>query len=281
MVEEIMMFDQFAAAHGLILDGIEIGKWVRTKTVSHPNKKNGAYKFLGDVGWVQDHATMSEPATWFADKENRMRIDHDQIIRHRDKAEKEQREGRERAAKKAGWILHKCKIEQHSYLDSKGFREDKGLVWWRSDKDNQLIIPMRINSKLVGAQCIDRNGDKRFLFGQQTSGAEYVIDNKGRDFYCEGYATALSLRLVLRALKLRYRIHVTFSAHNLTRLAKGVREAIVIADNDPNGVGEKAAIDSGCKYWISEVIGEDMNDAHRRLGVFRLSQNMRRFLMAV
>ena len=57
-----MMFDAFCRAHGLLVDGIEAGRWVRVPTEDHPRTRNGAYKYLGDVGFVQNHATMTEVA---------------------------------------------------------------------------------------------------------------------------------------------------------------------------------------------------------------------------
>ncbi|MFA7269913.1 MAG: toprim domain-containing protein, partial [Sterolibacterium sp.] len=144
--------------------------------------------------------------------------------------------------------------------------------------ENLLLIPMRIGHSLSGLQMITREGEKKFLSGAITKGAEYLIDNKGMDWYCEGYATALSLRAVLHALKLRYRIHCCFSAHNLTCMAKQTAKAYIIADHDQSGTGEQAAKDAAHPYWISQVMGEDMNDAHKRLGVFRLSQEIRAWL---
>jgi putative DNA primase/helicase len=274
-----MTFERFAAAHGLIIQTVEYGKWCRVPTEDHRQKKNGAYKHLGNIAFVQNHSLMPEPVTWKEDKNNPVKVDPKFVMKCRDTADRELAEGREKAAKKAGWILHQCKREQHAYLESKGFKDEIGLVWWKEEKNNLLVIPMRIGDRLVGCQTIDRWGEKKFLFGQQSSGAEFIIDNKGRDWYVEGYATGISLRAVLHALKIRYRIHVCFSAHNLTKLARGVHGAVIVADNDSSGVGEQAAKDAGCPYWMSEVIGQDLNDRHRAIGVFRLSQEIRKWIM--
>jgi len=142
-----------------------------------------------------------------------------------------------------------------------------------------LLIPMRVSGRLVGVQTITADGEKKFLFGQQCSGAEYVIDNKGRDFFCEGYATGLSVRAALSALKMRYRVHVCFSAHNLTKLAGACPGGLVIADNDSSGAGLRAAQQSGLKFFIPPTVGHDFNDMHKSLGVFKLSQMIRKFMM--
>jgi len=62
-----MQFDAFCRAHGLIVDSLISGRWVRVPTVDHPRKKNGAYKFLGDIGWAQNHATNVDVSTWRPD----------------------------------------------------------------------------------------------------------------------------------------------------------------------------------------------------------------------
>ena len=184
----------------------------------------------------------------------------------------------QQAAKKAAWIMHQCVTEKHAYLHSKGFIEAVGQVWWPDPKQNLLCIPLRVGDALVGLQLIDRNGEKKFLTGQRTSGAEYLISNNGRgasDFWVEGYASALSLRSCLSALRMRYRIHVTFSAGNLKAMANS---GYVIADNDATGTGEKVAIATGLPYWMSDVQGEDINDTHKRLGLFKCSQMLRKWL---
>lgn len=204
--------------------------------------------------------------------------------RQRAIAERMTQEGIERekaaqaAARKAGWVMHQTVQEQHAYLQSKGWPDAKGAVWWADEKQNLLCVPMRAGDALVGIQMIDREGGKKFLAGQRTSGAEYLISNNGRganDFWVEGYASGLSLRACLSALRMRYRIHVTFSAGNLKAMANS---GYVIADNDASGTGERVAIATGLPYWMSDVQGEDINDAHKRLGLFGCSQMLRKWL---
>ena len=64
-----MRFEDFCAAHGLIVGSLIEGRWVRVPTTDHPKKKNGAYKYLGDVGFVQNHATEVESSTWTPDSD--------------------------------------------------------------------------------------------------------------------------------------------------------------------------------------------------------------------
>lgn len=276
-----MIFQDFAAAHGLIVEHVEYGRWARVKTTDKPSRKNGAYLHRGEVAFVQNHATMGEPATWFPDADSDIRIDSAAIARRCAEAARAMQAGRQKAANKAGWIMRQCSLEKHAYLDSKGFPDELGNVWQREGEQPTLCIPMRVAGQIAGVQKITTEGEKRFLFGQRCDGAEYVIDNKGRDFFCEGYATGLSLRAALSALKVRYRIHVCFSAHNLANLAWACEGGIVVADNDASGAGKAAALKSGRPWIMSPVAGEDANDWHRRLGTFRFSQEVRKSMQGM
>ena len=270
-----MRFEDFARQHGLILSGIQLDRWIPTPTVDHPRSSNGRYKFLGNVGWVQNWATMDKPATWFADGES---IDSPQIKKSIDESRQRAIESAERASKKAGWILHQCELKTHPYLASKGFPDEMGNVWTNEGKDI-LVIPMRIDTRLVGVQLIDNEGKKKFLHGQTTKGASFFINAKGIPIFCEGYATALSIRECMKSSNIKYSIYVCFSASNMKHIARTVREGIVIADNDPNHVGELSAKETGKPYWISETVGEDFNDYHRRVGTFKASQNLKKTVL--
>lgn len=187
------------------------------------------------------------------------------------------------AAKRAKWVLDQCKPERHAYLYSKGFPELEGLVWRPKQEVNLLCIPMFVDRKLCGLQMIDRHGTKRFLSGQKTSQAEHCIATGGvgaRDWFCEGYATSLSLRECLHALREKYRIHATMSAGNMVKVSNRYAGGFVVADNDQSGTGERAAIATGMPYYMPVLIGEDFNDFHRRVGTFRASQMLRKWLVA-
>lgn len=202
-------------------------------------------------------------------------------------AERNSKDGQERirtareAANKAEWIMGKCVSERHAYLDSKGFGEIDGLVWRPTQENNLLCIPMSVGGKLAGVQLIDIHGAKKFLSGQVTSQAEYCFDAGGlnaSDWWVEGFASGLSLRACLHALKLCYRIHVCFSAGNLQRMA---HSGYVIADNDASETGLKAAKATGLPYWMSSITGQDINDYHQAHGTFKTSQALRKWLQGL
>jgi putative DNA primase/helicase len=258
-----MRFEDFARIHGLILNSVTPGKWISTPTEDHPHKRNGRYKFLGDVGWVHNWATMESPNMWRSDSAEpaTFRIKSD---------DKERRDAMAKAATKSAWILNQTYLGTHPYLIQKGFREERGNVW-DIDGKQILVVPMRVDGKLVGCQMIEK--EKRFLSGQRSKGASFVIDAKGAHIFCEGYATGLSIRAAMKAMNIRYTIHICFSASNLAHIAKDIKGGMVVADNDP--VGEKSALETGKPYWISETAGEDFNDFHVRVGIFKASQSLK------
>jgi len=150
-------------------------------------------------------------------------------------------------------------------------------VWVKEGK-RILVIPMRIDGALVGCQLVDEEGGKKFLFGQRTANASFIFDNKGQNILCEGYATALSIREVLKSFKYRYKIYVCFSATNLVKVAKDLAKGFVVADNDESGTGEKIAKETGFPYWISETLGYDFNDEHQKNGTFKSGTSLLRSL---
>ena len=273
-----MTFEDFAAAHGLILRGVEYGRWVRTPTDDKPGHRNGAYKHLGDCAFVQNHGTMNEVATWIPDGDNDIKIDRTEMARIRANADKQIADNRTAAARKAEAIISQAKIERHAYLDGKGFSDATGLVHYIDEKTNLLVIPMRVGKQLVGCQLIDVDGAKKFLFGQRCAGAEFVIGNQGVDVWVEGYATALSVHACLAALKARCCVHVCFSAGNMGAMAKASGRGVVIADNDFSLTGERAAKATDLPYFMPETVGHDFNDFHRSAGTFAASQALRRIM---
>ena len=224
-------------------------------------------------------------------------------------AERRQREERrrraveERQAKKAVHILSLCEYTTHPYLTRKGFPDAKGLV-----HDGDLIIPMRHYRdyhRLQSVQMIGPDGSKKFLPRGKASEAVYKIGKGAERYYCEGYATALSVRAALQHL---YRdrhceVWVCFSAGNIPKVAESRRRSMVIADHDwwrcpkkecrakwdyeskrcpscgSSGVtepaGEKHAKQTGLPYWMPDEPGTDANDYMLSHGVEALADAIR------
>jgi len=268
-------FLDFCRAHGVVIDRLPpLGMWRRFQTADKGGKRNGAVKFMGDHGFVQNWATMTSPSVWQGDRSSA--TIEPRLLRQ---AAQEPAQGHARAAEKAQWILGECKTQTHAYLVGKGFVGEVGNVW--ETNANLLVIPMRIRARLVGCQLIDEAGAKKFLSGQRTGNAEFVFANGGPHILCEGYATALSARYALRNLKRRYTLHVCFSAGNMAKIAAGLPRGVVLADNDASGTGERTAREIGWLFWMSDRVGEDANDFHRRAGLFALAQQLAALLQRV
>lgn len=273
-----MTFEDFARIHGLIINHVVMNKSVRVPTEDKPRKTNGSYKYLGDVGFVMNFATMDKPAVWFAQGNTIKEKPKSDINKlWSTLANIENNVKKDKAASKAGWIMKQTKLDTHPYLIKKGFPNEKGRVWVKDDQP-LLVVPMFIDRKLVGCQLINSDGDKKFLYGQATKNAVLTLDAKGMPFFCEGYATALSVRQVLKLSNIKYCIYVCFSATNMKLVAGSVKGGFVVADNDSNGVGEKTAINIGKSYWVSDTIGQDFNDFHISVGDFKASQALKKAL---
>lgn len=266
----------YCRAHGILIDHVPpIGQWKRYHTEDHPNKRNGAVKFMGTHAFVQNHATETEVSVWKPD--DSVKIDFQKIARQAQQADNDRLEKQRTAQEKANRMIEESRLSSHPYFEAKGFPEEIGNVILR-EKKKILLIPMRVEDVIVGCQMIAEDGDKKFLYGQRTSDATFVFNNGGDPYLCEGYATALSLRYALRSLKKKYTIHVCFSAGNLLKVAQKTG-GIVIADNDESATGERIAKQTGLPYWISDKVGEDANDYHQRVGLFRFTQSLRSVLI--
>lgn len=272
-----MDFLTFCQSHGIIIhDYPPVGTWKRYPTQDHPKKRNGAVKFLGDVGFVQNHATSTVVSVWKLNSRERRASDLpsiSELLKRQKMAEAEQKKQQQEAVTRAVSMLNQSEFLMHPYLAAKGFPKEVGHVYHLNGK-KILLIPMRAGGSLVGLQQIDEDGGKKFLYGQKSGMATFCFDNKGTNILCEGYATALSVRFCMQQLKARYRIHVCFSAGNMAKVADTLEPGLLVADNDVSGTGERVAREIGWPYWISPVVGEDFNDFHQRVGAFQAQQSL-------
>ena len=265
-------FIDFALAHGIVIDALPpLGVWKRYRTTDKPGSRNGAVKFMGSCGHVQNHATMLDVSTWRNQGELTIAVQEIEGIALQ--ASQETTKFNAQAAEKASWILGQCQVKKHAYLESKGFPDEVVNVW-KTVSGPVAVIPMRIGNEVCGCQLISESGEKKFLQGQRSGGAQFIFSNRGEHILCEGFATALSIRHALKNLKRKYTIHVCFSAGNMTKIASMLDGGLVVADNDKSGTGERVAREIGWPYWMSDAVGEDFNDAHKRMGLFAVSQSL-------
>ena len=274
-----MDFIQFARQHGVIInDYPPIGVWKRYPTEDHPRKRNGAVKYLGTHGLVQNHALETEVSVWQPSLDHV--IDRPMVAKAVKDAQEDILRMQKDAMRKAVGMLNSSGLMRHKYLQDKGFDQEQGNVWMR-DGVPYLLIPMRVKNSLVGVQVIEEDGTKKFLYGQRTGGASFTIDNNGTHFLVEGYATGLAVRAALKALKKRYTLHICFSAGNMIKIAATLPDGIVIADNDESGTGERVAKQIGWPYWMSDSVGEDFNDFWRRVGLFKSTQSLAKLMLSI
>ena len=238
------------------------------------------YHLAKDYGWAGEAPVKTAPSA----EEKRQRAE----ARRREAEERKRREA-EAAAKAEAMLMQADYVDPrarngrhshevpsaHPYLVSKGFPEQGGLV-----HDGDLIIPMRHYRdyhRLQSVQMIGPDGSKKFLPRGKASEAVYKIGKGAERYYCEGYATALSVRAALQHL---YRdrhseVWACFSAGNIPKVARSSRRSMVIADNDESGAGEWAAQQTGLPYWMPEEPGTDANDVMLSHGVEALADVIR------
>lgn len=177
------------------------------------------------------------------------------------------------AAMMAQRMIQDSEYGTHPYLAAKGFPDAQGLVL-----NDELLLPMRGPAgRLQSVQRINETGGKLFLKGGKAGGGRYVIGRGRVVWYCEGYATGLSVQAALKHLYRDDRVVVCFSAANIAAVAG--REGLVVADHDANGVGELYALKTGLRYWMPPDVGTDANDAMLNHGVKWLAGELRRMLV--
>ena len=255
------------------------------------------------TGWrIWDAWDDSQSAPIRTDPAERQR----QIERARVKQREQERLAAE-AASKAQQMIDTAGFEPHPYLALKGFPEERGFVL-----DGELLIPMRhfTTRTLQSVQRISEDGSKKYLYGSVTKQAALTLGPPvaPSTWYCEGYATALSVRAALEHL---YRhddqVVVCFSAANVVHVAG--RHGFVVADHDrwkcvnrdcrhrwdaphdltdprcpsckgaklARPVGQKYASRTGLTWWMSPEPG-DANDFHQQHGVKALANQLREVL---
>lgn len=268
-------FVSFAHAHGvLVSDPDPSGRIRRCGTVEHPRSKNGAYMWDGRRGFVYAWDADAIPH-WFNDPESKpwSEAERRAFVARRQAERGSRIQGYRRAAQRATELIQSASRGEHNYFHYKGLPSASGLVL----PDGGLLVPMRsLSGEIQGAQIIRWDGnamryDKRMLPGMRAKGAVLRLGSPraAQTVLCEGYVTGLSIEMAVRQLRLDASVLVCFSDSNMAYVASFVRgQRYVFADNDASGAGERAAISTGLPYCMSEVVGEDANDLHKRAGLF-------------
>jgi putative DNA primase/helicase len=225
-------FRVFLESLGLVPGSIVAdGRWRRCPTLSHPRKKNGAFKLAPDaqIGWGQDHAVQQSPATWRPDCETAAaHFDPDALRR----ANAEARRKLVQATHEARAFYAACAplVGGHPYLSSHGL-DMTGCYGLKVDGKGWLVVPAMKDRNLMSVQRISPDGEKRFWPGASVKGASYVVERPRASLsvVCEGLATALAIYAAAPLC----RVLVAFNAGNLAHVPVPYSGLLTMAaDND-------------------------------------------------
>jgi len=274
-----MSFIDFARAHGVEIDHSKLypsDRIKRTGTVEKPKSGNGAYFWDGQRGWVMDWSGEAK-VIWYEDPNAKPWTDEEKRawVEKRRSQQSDQQHKYEQVALQADITLRSAKMENHSYLEFKGFKDEMGLVL-----GDKLLIPMRnvVTNKLQGYQSIrfdmeSRKYEKKMLTGMRAKNAVFYIGGRNTEeaWLVEGYATGLSVKHALRSCGLKGSVVVCFSASNLVQVADQIQgKRFIFADNDESRTGEKSAISTGLPWTMADEVGWDANDLHTKSGLFNV-----------
>lgn len=172
----------------------------------------------------------------------------------REKAEQAKREAQTAAAERARSILaHARKSASTAYTERKGLPSGHYLT----NSAGATLIPIQDETgQTVNIQRIGPDGAKKFLPGGRVSGCFHVLHGKAPAVLCEGYATGATIQMATGR-----EVIIAFSANNLPKVARVLagRVALVAADHDTSGTGEKYANMTGLPYVMPPTVG-DWND---------------------
>jgi len=274
-----MQFTDFARSHGVEIKNLLSGEKIRRcATTEHPKKRNGAYFWDGERGWVFNWETDAQ-THWFSSDDKPWTESEKQEWKRRQQSnfEKQERDYAA-AARKAQAILQQAETKQHDYLIRKGFPDAQGLVL----PDGALVIPMRnVRTNTIQGfqriQWVDMEWQKKMMPDMRAKYAVFRMGpkNASETVFCEGYATGLSIYQAARMFGLDMAVVVCFSANNMIAVADQIPgKKYVYADNDASGTGEAAAIKTGLPFCMSGTVGNDANDDHQQFGLMSVVQRL-------
>jgi len=237
----------------LVMDG----ELHRCSTIAKPRKENGWYIIYegGAAACFGNWEEGDASHTWRGENVS------DEVysrIRSSVARLKEQRETEQAIlADTALEFYESCARTGYSdYLNRKGV-QSHGLRY----DGNSLIMPLQDSTgKVWSYQKIYGNGDKYFLQGGRVRGCYYIIGAPtSKVIVCEGFATGATIYE-----ETGIPVIVALNAGNLKTVCDSLpfRDITIAADNDANGVGEKAAKESGYNYVMPSTTG-DFNDIPR------------------
>jgi putative DNA primase/helicase len=237
-------FLTFCRFHGVVIDRLpEIGTWRRYKTEDKPGHRNGAVKFMGDHGFVQNHATMTEVASWRADVAPGAAIARDMDAVRRQRQRDAARRSEAICEARNFWADSRPLSRPHPYVERKGLTP-LGCAGLRMN-DGLLVVPVLIDDGMVSLQTITAAGEKRFWAGAPVKAGAYILARKHAALKCfvEGLATGLAIYQSLP----RATVVVAFDCGNLMPVVQRLRptgSVVICADND-HGTQARRGVNPG------------------------------------
>lgn len=271
-----MTFVQFCELHGLVMGPLVEGRWKRVKTIDKPQHRNGAYKYLGDHGFVQNHATMSEVAVWRSESPSAAKpLDTARLEAQRAR----DRDYRRRAivGARAYWANSKPLRAPHPYIAKKGLGA-LGCAGLR-EHDGLLVVPVMWGDRLTSVQTIDADGNKRFWPGAPVDAGAYRLTRPGAavTVFAEGLSTSLAVFQAVRMAS----VVCCFNAGNILKVvqhAKPAGSVVICADND-HGTEARRGFNPGIQaataaaeligagvWWPEGIEGTDAADFLAQVG---------------
>lgn len=159
------------------------------------------------------------------------------------------------------WAAATTASDDHPYIVAKGI----SAMGLRVTGDGRLVAPLYADGRLVSVQFIAADGDKRYLTGGKAGGACWLYSpdsGSGTVYVCEGVATAASIfEATGQAVVVAYSAgNLTAAAHHARSIA-GMREVVIVADNDASGTGQREA-DKAAQATGARVIMPPSGDAN-------------------
>ncbi|RWI60265.1 MAG: hypothetical protein EOQ93_03110 [Mesorhizobium sp.] len=278
------------------------GHWMKTDTLSGKSGKGDGRVIVNELHVTAWNWQTGERAT-VGLKDDLSPVDRRKIAQDIEAANKKKKQRAKDAAEKAQALIAKAAPSQHLYLATKGFPHERGLVidaavvraiggefssYLLPDGGGEraLVIPARIGSQVTSLQLIWEDGTKKFLAGGEMDLASHRVSAGAFTWFCEGYATALSLRTALKGLHRSDCILCCFSAYNVLAVSRSMkRPSAILTDNDKPlpqfgdlGTGEYYARQSNVPYLMPPQLGDDLNDVHLREGTFAVQRMVSNFL---
>jgi len=240
-------FLAFCRMHGIQVSALPpLGVWRRFKTDDKPLHRNGAVKWMGDHGFIQNHATMTEVAVWRAQNDGQPYVQSAADKARVDAARAAERQRRIDGMKgaRALWARSNRLLGGHPYLTRKGLSM-LGCNGLRVTHDGRLLIPMLQGEVLLSVQSIDNDGAKLFFPGAPTKGAYHAIvrQRAAVTAFCEGFATGAAIFQSVEQAN----VVVCFNASNMIEVAKVLKptgSVVWCADND-HGTQAKRGFNPG------------------------------------